>query len=166
MGCASSKYSSVLYTKLKGTVLVAFHYNGGIIVGTESRGSSEDKPNYPLAIRDDIKKMVSVSSKIIYVIQGVHADCMEMNRHIRKKFPGEYAGNAPTISSVVEKVYEYLNGLHDKEKVCGAIVAGFDASGPQIHFIFIKNGKIVKERPSVGAAALGSGQAYANRPCF
>ena len=49
MGCASSKHSSALDRKLKGTVLVAFRYKGGIVVGVESRGSTEDKPNYQLA---------------------------------------------------------------------------------------------------------------------
>lgn len=135
MGCVSSKYSSALDTKLKGTVLVAFCYKEGIIVGVESRGSSEDKPNYALAsklqfdlpsflsffffllismsiifsVRDNINKMVSVSSKIIYVIQGVHADCMEMNEHIIKKFPVMVRASIAMLQVLLE--FGKRNGL-------------------------------------------------------
>ncbi|KAM5588691.1 hypothetical protein ABKV19_006918 [Rosa sericea] len=178
MGCGASKYSSegsesrkfentslALDHKLKGTTLIGFVYREGIIVGAESRASNEyDELLYPLIIRDDRRKMTSISSNMIYVVQGVEADCTQMRLRISEKFPDmdEHLGNAPTVSCVVETVYKYLNSLDDKDKVCGAIIAGWDASGPQVHRVFLKNKMVVKERACM-PAALGSGQVHALR---
>ncbi|XP_004305315.1 PREDICTED: proteasome subunit beta type-7-like [Fragaria vesca subsp. vesca] len=147
MGCGDSKFSSDLDQELKGTTLIGFAYSGGIILGAESRASNErEELLYPLRIRDDKDKVVQISSNIIYVVQGDEVDCGNMNDSMKQKFP--YQGyTTPSVSCVVETMYNYQNSLDEKK-------------GPQVHRVFLKNKRVVKERAGF-PAALGSGQIFA-----
>lgn len=136
-----------------GTTIIAVKYNGGVVIGSDSRASMGGV----YVSSRVINKVVRVHDQIFCCMSGSLADAQAVTNAVihRLNFHSMQMGEPPLVKSVASIMREFC--YDNKEELsAGFIVAGWDRRrGPQVFDVSL-GGMIVEQDFTIG----GSGSTY------
>eukprot|EP00696_Hemimastix_kukwesjijk_P005013 gnl/Hemi2/16394_TR5467_c0_g1_i1.p1 gnl/Hemi2/16394_TR5467_c0_g1~~gnl/Hemi2/16394_TR5467_c0_g1_i1.p1 ORF type:complete len:266 (-),score=84.78 gnl/Hemi2/16394_TR5467_c0_g1_i1:101-898(-) len=138
----------------KGTTTLAFLFQGGVCVAVDSRSTMGQ-----YIASQSVRKVIPIAPHIIGTMAGGAADCSFWERNLRRQCRLHELRNKEPISVAAASklfqntIYSYKNsGLS-----IGAMIAGWDKTGPQLYYVDSDANRMKYHRFSVGS---GSPYAY------
>ncbi|KAL4629586.1 proteasome subunit beta type-6-B like protein [Arapaima gigas] len=136
-----------------GTTIIAVRYDGGVVIGSDSRASMGGV----YVSSRIINKVVQVHDKIFCCMSGSLADAQAVTNAVihRLNFHSMQMGEPPLVQSAASIMKEFCYNYRD-ELSAGFIVAGWDRKkGPQVFEVSV-GGMVVEQEFTIG----GSGSTY------
>ncbi|XP_036371985.1 proteasome 20S subunit beta 12 [Megalops cyprinoides] len=136
-----------------GTTIIAVRYDGGVVIGSDSRASMGGE----YVSSRVINKVVQVHDKIFCCMSGSLADAQAVTNAVIHKlnFHSMQMGEPPLVQSAASIMREFCYN-HRDELSAGFIVAGWDRKrGPQVFEVSL-GGMVVEQEFTIG----GSGSTY------
>jgi 20S proteasome subunit beta 1 len=149
---AGLSYALKLNELGSGTTILAVPYNGGVVVGADSRVSTG---TYVANRASD--KIAQISSTIFCLRSGSAADCQALTDHARRILAAVSleSGQEPRVQ-VAAHVLRNMMYQHKDQLSAGVIVAGYDATEGAVAYQIAQGGSCLKVPFAVG----GSGSTY------
>lgn len=120
--------------KTTGTTIAGLLYEGGIILGSDTRATMQDAAGASTLIDPECYKMNRLTDKIYCCGAGSAADMKRLSRLVEVSIACKFDKEVPVICPVTmmkRAMYKYKQYL-----TCAFIIGGADSTGPQLYTIY------------------------------
>jgi len=133
-----------------GTTTLGFIFNGGVIIAVDSRATQGN-----FIASQNVKKVIEINPYLLGTMAGGAADCLFWERELGRRCRLYELRNKERISvaAASKLLANIVYGYKGYGLSMGTMIAGWDKSGPHLHYVDSDGTRLKGKRFSVGSGS-------------